>query len=155
MERRRFIFNFGAIGFVCFLIGFLTSKCPGVINSSKKIPTPFFFFCPEDTKFLGLENKPYSQCQIGLVPISIYFMVLFFHSYACLPPRIIWNTALNKESFVSHFIYVLNILMHFWVFILISVYLSSSYNVKTFVLFAMENIKTQEDNIPALKKFTV
>ena len=69
--------------------------------------------------------------------------------------RIIWNTALNKESFVSHFIYVLNILMHFWVFILISVYLSSSYNVKTFVLVAMENIKTEEDNIPALKKFTV
>lgn len=31
----------------------------------------------------------------------------------------------------------------------------SSYNVKDIVLVAMETIKTQEDNIPALKKFTV
>lgn len=45
--------------------------------------------------------------------------------------------------------------MHFWVFILISIYLLSSYNVKDIVLVAMETIKTQEDNIPALKKFTV
>lgn len=36
-----------------------------------------------------------------------------------------------------------------------SIYLLSNYNVKDTVLVAMENIKTQDDSIPVLKKFNV